>query len=717
MAGTGGTKPSAPSTLPHHAGEGRRAAPDCRALVGVYPWQDTPLGAMGAWDPVVQATVEVVLASPVPMALAYGDDYTLIYNDAYAAVIGGKHPAALGRPAAAVFAEFWAAPGVGNVIDDVYRTGRPSIEPETQVTMPRGTAGQTEQASFTRGHSAVRDRNGAIVGVLTVAAETTQVTRRLQSLGELTSRLAGALTIDDVARVVLRYAMASFDVDHCMFAVDDGSAYRYVRRIRGEVLDDADERLPPLWKRIGGDSESPLVEAGRTGRARFQPDGEPLRTVAIDRHERRIRALAALPLRTPSLRGALTIGYRGAHSWLPAERALLSAAAELVGQAAERARRFEAQHGTAQLLQRSMLPEHLPVLDRFRIAARYDVGVDGNAAGGDFYDAFELTDGRLAMVLGDVAGHDVRAAAVMGQVRAALRALALTDPSPPSVLAGLDRLVGSLGEESRNEEIFVTVVYGLLDPTDGTITFASAGHPPPVLRRAGIQGEPPSAELVKVTTGAPLGLGGRWQTGTVRLEPGDTILMFSDGVVERRDRPLSDGLDALVAAAAGSASSDPRNLCSLATAAVAEPTDDDAAVLAVEHAIATSRSASMLVPAEPTGPSRVRQWMTTRLRDWSVPEPVIGAAILCTSELTTNALLHAGTPAEVHIDLNAERLLVSVADTGTRGSVARAQTDALSSRGRGLGLIEELSDTWGTDPTVRGSTVWFEMLIPGSQAA
>ena len=103
--------------------------------------------------------------------------------------------------------------------------------------------------------------------------------------------------------------------------------------------------------------------------------------------------------------------------------------------------------------------------------------------------------------------------------------------------------------------------------------------------------------------------------------------------------------------------------------------------------------------------------VANRLREWGVPEPVIGAAILCTSELTTNALLHAGTPAQVHIDLSAERLLVSVADTGTRGAVTRAHTDALSSRGRGLGLIEELSDSWGTDPTVRGSTVWFEMLL------
>jgi serine phosphatase RsbU (regulator of sigma subunit)/anti-sigma regulatory factor (Ser/Thr protein kinase) len=714
MAGTGGVSPSIIPTLPAQAAGVQPSRPCCADLIAGHDWAATPLGSSDGWDPAVAATVDMLLASPMPMSLAYGSGFVLLYNDAYADLIGSLHPAALGRPAAEVFGDAWPAPGPGGVIEDVFHTGRPYLEPETQLTVVRGDTGRPEQASFTRGHSVVWDAAGAVAGVLTVAAETTQVTRRLQSLGELTSRLAGALTIDDVARVVLAYAMASFDVDHCVFAVDDAGTFRYVRRIRGEMLDEADERLPPVWKRVPNDSAGPLVAAAGTGRPSFVPDGEPLRAVATDRHERRIRALAALPLLAPSLRGALTIGYRDAHTWLPAERALLNAAAQLIAQAAERARRFEAQHGTAQLLQRSMLPEHLPELETFRIAARYDVGMDGNAAGGDFYDAFQLTDGRLAMVLGDVAGHDVRAAAVMGQVRAALRALALTDPAPPGVLAGLDRLVGSLGAESRNEEIFVTVVYGVLDPADGIITLASAGHPPPVLRRAGVAGGTPTAELVKVPPGAPLGLGGRWQTGQLQLEPGDSILMFSDGVVERRGQPLSDGLDALVAAAATAASGDPRNLCSLATAAVPGTTDDDVAVLAVERAMALSRSATMMVPAEPTGPSRVRQWMSTRLRDWSVPEPVIGAAILCTSELTTNALLHAGTPAQVHIDLNAERLLVSVADTGTRGTVIRAHADTMSSRGRGLGLIEDLSDSWGTDPTVRGTTVWFEMLLPPS---
>ncbi|GIE77525.1 hypothetical protein Aph02nite_34750 [Actinoplanes philippinensis] len=712
--GAGGLHPSAITVLPVQPAGVQHAGLGCSALVHAFDWSATSMGPITGWDPAVRAAVELVLSSPVPMLLTVGDDFVVVYNDAYAEVLDALHPAALGRPAAVAFGAAWEQPGLGDVIQQVHRTGRSVLEPESQVQF---ATGRSEPAFYTRGHSVVRTSRGAVAGVLTVAAETTHVIHRLQSLGELTARLAGALTIDDVTRVVLTYAMMSFDLDHCVLAVDDGLAYRYVRRIRGEMLDEVDERLPPVWRRISADPAAPAVAAAESGRATFVADGEPLAAVASDRHERRVRSLAALPLRAPSLRGALTVGFRRAHTWLPAERALLTAAAELVAQAAERARRFEAQHGTAQLLQRSMLPEHLPELERFRIAARYDVGVDGNAAGGDFYDAFHLLDGRLAMVLGDVAGHDVRAAAVMGQVRAALRAMALTDPAPPSVLAGLDRLVGSLGAESRNEEIFVTVVYGVLDPSDGSITLASAGHPPPVLRRAGRGGEPATAELVKVPPGAPLGLGGRWQTGSVRLEPGDTILMFSDGVVERRDRPLNAGLDALVAAAASSPSGDPRNLCSLATAAVEGTTDDDVAVLAVEHALAMSRSATLQVAAEPTSPSRVRQWMTARLREWGVPEAVIGAAILCTSELTTNALLHAGTPAQVHIDLNAERLLVSVADTGTRGSVIRAHADTLASRGRGLGLIEELSDSWGTDPTVRGSTVWFEMLLAGKARA
>jgi anti-sigma regulatory factor (Ser/Thr protein kinase) len=707
MPGAVGRIPAAPPAPP--AAVASAVGPPA----GARAWQDTPLGPPEQWDPALHAVVDLLLSSPVPMALGYGAELALIYNDGYAELIGTKHPAAFGRPLAEVFAEAWHEPGMGDVIERVLRTGQPQLQKEVLLPLVRAESGLVEQAVFTRGYSAVRDSRGQVIGMLTVTAETTQVTRRLQSLSELTSALSGTLTLDDVARVALRNAAASFDADQVAFGVDDGAGWRVVRRVRGELLDEADERLPPLWRRFPADSPAPLIVAADSGTTAFHSDGQPLLDTALDRHDQKIRALAALPIRTPSTRGALTVGYQRPHDWSPAERALLAASAELVAQAAERARRFETQHGMSQLLQRSMLPEHLADLPRMRIAARYEAGVDGNAAGGDFYDSFTLPGGRLAVVLGDVAGHDVQAAALMGQVRAALRALALTDADPAVVLHGLDRLVQSLGAEAHSDELFVTVVYGVVEPETGQLTVASAGHPAPVLRRPTPDG-PVSARFVEVPPGVPLGLDGVRVAVTVDFRPGDTLLLYSDGVVERRRQGLSTGLAALAEAVAGAPSGDPRALCAVATGAVPGATEDDVAVLAVEHATAPSRSAGLEVPAEPTAPGRVRHWLTAQLNAWQVPEAVIGSAVLCTSELTTNALLHAGTAARVEIDLSPERLLVSVADSGTRGTVTRTRTEALSSRGRGLGLIEQLSDAWGTDPTVRGSTVWFEMLIPST---
>ncbi|WP_446219700.1 ATP-binding SpoIIE family protein phosphatase [Micromonospora sp. IBHARD004] len=710
MPGTVRRVPTPSAPVPGAPVDPGASSSGAAAAVLAHPWAGTSLGAPERWDPAVRAVVDLVLASPVPMALLYGDDLVLLYNDGYAELIGARHPAALGRPAAAVFADVWHEPGAGEVLERAYRHGESFLEREAVLPADRHLVGG-EPAVFTRGHSPVRDSTGRIIGVLTVAAQTTQLTQQLQSLSDFAAALSGTLTLDDVARVTLRYAINSFDADRVAFAVDEGGSWRMVRRIRGELLDEADERLPPLWRRAPADSPGPVVVTARSGVPFYVSDGQPLRETAVDRHDQKIRALAALPLRSSVVRGTLAVGYQIPHIWSAAERALLVASAELVGQAAERARRFETQHGTAQLLQRSMLPEQLPDLPRLRIAARYAPGVDGNAAGGDFYDAFVLPTGALGVVLGDVAGHDVQAAARMGQVRAALRALALSDPRPDAVLGGLDRLVSSLGAEAGTQELFVTVVFGVVEADRERITLASAGHPAPLIRRCSERDEP-VAEYVDVPPGAPLGLGCRPRTVTVPFRPGDTLLLFSDGVVERRWQDLTAGLVGLAAAVTAASSGDPRALCAAATGAVPGATEDDVAVLAVEHAVKPSRSASMEVPAEPTAPSRVRHWMTAQLTEWRVPEAVIGAAVLCTSELTTNALLHAGTAARVEIDLSAERLLVSVADSGTRGTVTRAQTDTLSSRGRGLGLIEELSDAWGTDPTVRGSTVWFEILIP-----
>jgi GAF domain-containing protein/anti-sigma regulatory factor (Ser/Thr protein kinase) len=677
-------------------------------------WSGTPLGPRHDWGPRLVAVLDLMMACPLAMALTYGDDFVLLYNDAYAELLGAKHPASFGQPASEVFGEVWHKPGIGDVLRSVYRGGEPFREAETVVRVARGGSGDpVEEAFFTRGHSAVRDSDGVIIGVLTVAAETTEAMQRLRGLSAFTAALAGALTVDDVARATMSHALTSFDCDHAGFAIDDAGGWRAVRRVGGDLLDEADERLPPLWRRLGSDSKLPIATVANDGRRLYLDDEdlEEYRAHATDHHDRSLRSLAVLPLRAGALRGAITFGRCQPSIWSAPERALLATVAELVGQAAERARLFEAQYGTSQLLQRSLLPQTLPNLDRFRVAARYEPGVDGNAAGGDFYDAFELPGGQLAVVLGDVVGHDVRAAALMGQVRAALRALALTDPAPETVLAGLDRLVRSIANGPWGDELFVTVLYGIVDAPSNTLRLASAGHLPPLLRRPGGADDPVQVSVLDVPPGAPLGLDGPRHPVDITLAAGDTVLMISDGVVERRGRGIDEGFADLVRTVAEAGSGDPRNLCALVSRAVPGSTDDDVAALALECATAPSRAASLQLPAEPTAPGRVRRWLSAQLRAWGVPEEVADAAVLCTSELATNALLHAGTPARIDIDLSPERLLVAVSDTGTRGSVARTQSDSLSSRGRGLGLVEALTDAWGTDPTLRGSTVWFELLL------
>lgn len=331
MPGTVGRVPT-----PATPGPGAPTGPGAAVLA--HDWADTPLGPADDWDVSLRAVVELILDSPMPMALAYGDDLVLLYNAGYAELLGTKHPTALGRPAAEVFAEIWALPGVGAVIERCYRQGESFLEKESTLPLVRGHSATVEQAVFTRGYSPVRDSAGQIVGVLTVAAETTHVTEQLQSLSEVAAALAGTLTLDDVARVALRYAITTFDPDQASFAVDEGGGgWRMVRRVRGELLDEADERLPPLWRRAAADWSAPVVQAARSGAPSFTRDGQPLRDTAVDRHDQKIRAMAALPLGTSVVRGGLSVGYQVPHTWSPAERALLAASGELIGQAAERA--------------------------------------------------------------------------------------------------------------------------------------------------------------------------------------------------------------------------------------------------------------------------------------------------------------------------------------------------------------------------------------------
>jgi serine phosphatase RsbU (regulator of sigma subunit) len=205
---------------------------------------------------------------------------------------------------------------------------------------------------------------------------------------------------------------------------------------------------------------------------------------------------------------------------------------------------FEREHTTAETLQRSLLPDRLPSVPGIILTARYLPVTRNMEIGGDWYDAFRLPDGRLAVAVGDVMGKGLSAAAGMGRVRNALRALALTDPRPAAVLAGLDRLFTA----TELDEQVTTVAYLVFDPVSGEGLAGNAGHPPPLLMS---RDAPPRLDVGEAST--PLGWASPRQQYMFRLPPGNTAVLYSDGLVENRRRGLDAGLDELVAVAAQAA--------------------------------------------------------------------------------------------------------------------------------------------------------------------
>jgi serine phosphatase RsbU (regulator of sigma subunit) len=254
------------------------------------------------------------------------------------------------------------------------------------------------------------------------------------------------------------------------------------------------------------------------------------------------RAWVGLPLLAAGAPlGALRFSFTKPRQITEEERVFLEALAGQCALALERASLFEREHTTAETLQRSLLPDRLPSVPGIILEARYLPVTRNMEIGGDWYDAFRLPDGRLAVATGDVMGKGLTAAAGMGRVRNALRALALTDPRPAAVLAGLDRLFTA----TELDEQVTTVAYLVLDPVTGEGLAGNAGHLPPLLLS---RDAPPRLDTTEA--GTPLGWACPRQQYVFRLPPGTTAVLYSDGLVENRRRGLDSGLDELVSVAA-----------------------------------------------------------------------------------------------------------------------------------------------------------------------
>ncbi|MFF5182481.1 SpoIIE family protein phosphatase [Streptomyces sp. NPDC000345] len=407
-------------------------------------------------------------------------------------------------------------------------------------------------------------------------------------------------------------------------------------------------------------------------------------------------------------------------------------AVELAARAAvciDNARLYRREHERALILQRSLLPPGDPVASGLDIACRY---LPGNAStgrpsevGGDWFDVIELPGHRTALVVGDVMGRGLRAAVAMGELRTAVRTLALLDLEPAEVLSALDEIARGLGtpggvqqatraarrprEADLSEVYLATCVYAVYDSVTRRCTFANAGHLPPVLVEPG---EP--ALMLDVPPGMPLGVGGEpFEEVEVDLPEGALLALYTDGLVESRDHPLDEGLQAFVGALTDP-SSPLEDVCDhvLNTLDTHHGEDDLALLMARVQGLPAESVGDWTLPREPRSVGRAREYARGQLQSWDL-EALVDTAELLVSELVTNALRYG--EGEIRLRLLLDRTLVcEVWDAGLVQPRRRRARDT-DEGGRGLQLVGLLSAAWGSRRTPRGKTVWFELPLPDGE--
>ncbi|MEU6219571.1 SpoIIE family protein phosphatase [Streptomyces sp. NPDC047022] len=569
------------------------------------------------------------------------------------------------------------------------------------------------------------------------AREAAAARRNLALLNEAGARIGNSLDLETTARELLDVVVPGFcdlatvDLYQGLLAGDetppglaDGSAelrrVAFASAVSDTPFDDGPETVD-----VGAVHHyafnSPCADALRTARPRHIPaeDG----------------GLIQSTLAVPMVAHDTVVGLaqfsrtKGSEPFGERDRAL---AVELAARAAvciDNARLYRREHERALILQRSLLPPGDPEASGLDIACRY---LPGNAAtgrpsevGGDWFDVIELPGHRTALVVGDVMGRGLRAAVAMGELRTAVRTLAQLDLEPAEVLAQLDEIARGLGapggvqqatraarrprEADLSEVYLATCVYAVYDSVTRRCTFANAGHLPPVLVEPG---EP--ALMLDVPPGMPLGVGGEpFEEVEVELPEGALLALYTDGLVESRDHPLDEGLQAFVGAL-----TDPsqplEDVCDhvLNTLDTHHGEDDLALLMARVQGLPAESVGDWTLPREPRSVGRAREYARARLLAWDL-EPLVDTAELLVSELVTNALRYG--EGEIRLRLLLDRTLVcEVWDAGLVQPRRRRARDT-DEGGRGLQLVGLLSAAWGSRRTPRGKTVWFELPLPDGE--
>ncbi|WP_443048014.1 SpoIIE family protein phosphatase [Streptomyces sp. H39-S7] len=361
-------------------------------------------------------------------------------------------------------------------------------------------------------------------------------------------------------------------------------------------------------------------------------------------------------------------------------------------------------------LQQSLLPHGLPDQDALDVASRYLPARAG--VGGDWFDVIPLPGARVALVVGDIVGHGMHAAATMGRLRTAVHNFSMLDLPPDDLLAHLDDLVSRMDKDDAvpggggTPAAGATCLYAIYDSVSRRCELARAGHLPPALVHPD-----GTVEYLEVPPGPPLGLGGLpFEAVEHELPEGSKLVLYTDGLVEDRTRDIDVGLELLRTALSGP-DRDPEQACDAVLDALlpAEPKDDVALLIARSRALPEDRIARWSVPSEPSAVSAVRAAAVAQLERWGLDELAFITELIL-SELITNSIRHAAGPITVRLLLD-RTLICEVADTSSTAPHLRyaATTDE---GGRGLFLVAQLAEHWGTRYTSDGKIIWSEQRIP-----
>jgi serine phosphatase RsbU (regulator of sigma subunit)/anti-sigma regulatory factor (Ser/Thr protein kinase) len=370
------------------------------------------------------------------------------------------------------------------------------------------------------------------------------------------------------------------------------------------------------------------------------------------------------------------------------------------------ATRYNREHATALTLQRAMLPTGLTYPSSVEVRHRYLPGSELVEVGGDWYESIRLPGARVALVVGDVAGHGVRAAVTMGRLRTAIQTLAMLELPPAESLQQLDELMQTIGER---EPHFATCAYAVYDCVTGDIELATAGHLPPLLVHPDGRNE-----YLEVTPSPPLGVGnGVVETQVINVEDGSLFVLYTDGLVESRDRDISDGLERLQAAfGEGAPEKDLEDLCKLSLDGVyADAKRDDIAVLIAKlRRIPEDHRVTFQLEPELSAVRTARALIRDPLKRWGL-EDLIDASELLVSELVTNAIRYANGEVMLRLILEPDSLVCEVHDSSP--ALPRVlQVDKDAENGRGLHVVSQLAARWGARRTLSGKVVWCEQGVP-----